>query len=91
MGHFPTSCPERPEYVAKTAAQTHSEWLDPTRKLSQTLDEKRSQVEQRAVIAGLKSGVTGFAVSSVAVGLLNNFHAGFRGVYPDHGTPSGQS
>ena len=76
MGHFPMNCPE---YLTQKAADARSEWIDPTRKLSQTLDEKRTQVEQLAVMAGLESGAKGFVASSVAVGLLNKFHAGFRG------------
>ena len=76
MGHFPSNCAL---YLAKMKAiEEQSQWMD-SRRPSVTLHEKRSQVEYEAVIAGAGSGAKGFVASTVAVGLLNKFHAGFRG------------
>ena len=78
MGHFPSNCPL---YLAQCkAVEEQSQWME-SRRPTVTLHEKRSQVEYEAVMAGAESGAKGFVASTVAVGLLNKFHAGFRGTF----------
>ena len=69
-----------PVYLAAMQAAEQAERFDPMPKSSQlTLNQKRTQVEHEAARAGAISGAKAFVVSSTAVGLLNKFHAGFRG------------
>ena len=68
-----------PVYLAAMQAAEQAERIDPMRKSTLTLNQKRSAVEHEAVRAGAISGAKAFVVSTTAVGLLNKFHAGFRG------------